>query len=179
LKSLELNLDKDRGLEIRVLEHVPSALYCSDTTESGDSLATNHTKNCFFIDEEGLIFAPAPSFSEGVYFIYFTHNVLDNPIGQRLLSLEEFHVLSEFRAKLLLLEIQSTAIEIDDSEYHLLMPSGGQIMWRKSNDYSIIYSNLEAFLGNHTIRSQTDFLAKVLYLDLRTTNKVFYKFKEQ
>ncbi|MEX2013303.1 MAG: hypothetical protein WD897_00065, partial [Parcubacteria group bacterium] len=74
LKSVDLNLDEHRRLVITVRERVPFALYC--TNLSGQA------SECFFLDEEGFIFAPAPSFSDGVYFIYVTEDPIESPIGK-------------------------------------------------------------------------------------------------
>ncbi|MDO8728391.1 MAG: hypothetical protein Q7K26_00700 [bacterium] len=168
LKSVDLNLSERQKLIITIEERVPFALYCADTLNS----------KCFFLDEEGFIFASAPSFSSGVYFVYITKDTIENPIGKRLVTIEEFNVLSKFIKNLLALNIQSLELEVDDDEYSLYLLNNGKIIWRKNSDLTLIYSNLEAFLSDKTIQAQSDFFDRILYLDLRIENKVFYKFKE-
>lgn len=165
LKSLDLNLDEQHKLLITVEERKPFALYCANISD------------CFFLDEEGFIFALAPSFSSGVYFIYVTEDPVLNPIGKRFMTIEEFESLSRFKETLTMLSIEFSALEVGDSEYRLSIFDSGQIIWRRDSDLVLIESNLEAFLSDNSIRVQENFLERILYLDLRTENKVFYKFK--
>ena len=166
LKSVDLNLGEQQRLLITVDERKPFALYCESTSD------------CFFLDEDGLIFAPAPSFSSGVYFVYVTEDPILNPIGKRFMTIEEFESLSRFKETLMMLSIKSSALEIGDSEYRLSLFNSGQIIWRRDSDLVLIQSNLEAFLSDDFIRAQENFLDRILYLDLRTENKVFYKFRD-
>lgn len=170
LKSIDLNLDEHRILSITVRERVPFALYCTNISgQAGE---------CFFIDEEGFIFAPAPSFSSGVYFVYVTEDPIENPIGKRFITIEEFKLLSRFTETLAALNIRPSTLEIGNSEYRLSVSNSGQVIWRRSSDLALIHSNLEAFLSDDSIRAQSNFFDRMLYLDLRTENKVFYKFKD-
>ena len=164
LKSIDLDLDEFKTLVITVEERAPFALYCI-----GDK--------CFFLDKEGLIFTPAPSFSTGVYFIYRTEELIENPIGKRFVTPEEFGSLLKFMETLSILNIRPSTLEIGIDDYSLFLSDGGRIIWRRGDDLLLIRSNLETFLSNDSIRAQSDFLEKILYLDLRTENKVFYKFK--
>ena len=165
LKSVNLNLGERQKLLITVEERAPFALYC--------------ISECFFLDEEGFIFVPAPSFSSGVYLIYTTQNPVENPVGRRFLTVEEFKSLSKFLETLAALGTRPSTLEVGDSEYHLSLSNDGQIIWLRDSDLALVRSNLEAFLSADAIRAQDNFFDKILYLDLRTENKVFYKFKEQ
>jgi len=77
-----------------------------------------------------------------------------------------------------MLGIESLALDVGDSEYRLTMLESGQIIWRRDSNLTLIKSNLEAFLSDNSIRAQENFLDRILYLDLRTENKVFYKFRD-
>ena len=162
LKSVEVDLGESQKLLITVEERVPLALYC--------------ISECFFLDEEGLIFASAPSFSSGVYFIYTIEDSLKNPVGERVVPIEEFKKLSEFIEALSVLNIYPVGLEISRNEYRLLLPTGGKILWRRDGNLALIYSNLEAFLTNDSIRAQSDFLDKISLLDLTTKNKIRWSF---
>ncbi|MEK7461887.1 MAG: hypothetical protein AAB586_02345 [Patescibacteria group bacterium] len=164
IKSINLNLDESRTLVVMVEERVPFALYCVND-------------ECFFLDKEGLIFAPAPSFSDGVYFIYSTDEPMSDPVGKRVLAPEEFESLLKFRESLSTLNINSSALKIGADDYTLLWSDNKRLMWQKDDDLLLVGSNLEAFLSDDAIKTQSNFLEKILYLDLRTANKVFYKFK--
>jgi cell division septal protein FtsQ len=164
LESVDLNLDEFRTLVVTVKERIPFALYCV-------------ADECFFLDKEGFIFALAPSFSDGVYFVYSTEEPIDNPIGKQLTSTENFESLLGFMKILPTLNLHPMAMKITVDDYNLLLSNGGRLIWRREDDPVLLRSNLEAFLSDDSIKVQEDFLEKVLYLDLRTTNKVFYKFK--
>lgn len=164
-KSVDLNLEGFQTLVVSTTERASFALYCA------------HTSECFFLDEEGYIFAPVPSFSETVYFIYTTETPIENSVGKILMSAEMFRALSKFIKKLSILGIYPTALAIDNGEYRLSLPSGGEILWQSTNSLTLVYSNLEAFLSDESIKIQKDFLDKISQLDLRTENKVFWKVK--
>ncbi len=165
LMTVDLSLDAERKLLVNIEERSPFALYCP---VSGD---------CYFLDESGLIFASAPSFSRGVYFVYVALNMIESPIGQRFVPSDEFQSLQYFLEKLKNININPIAFDIGETDYSLVLPQDGKIIWRKDADLKHIESNLGAFLGSDAIKAQGDFLNRILYLDLRTENKVFYKYK--
>src|SRR3989344_4418511 len=148
-KSVDLNLDGFQTLAISVEERIPLALYCATATE------------CYFLDEEGYIFAPAPSFSGAVYFIYTTETPIENPVGQNLMPIETFKSLPKFMAELSALGIHSTAFTINNDEYKLSLLNGGAVVWRRDADLALVSSNLEVFLSSESIRAQSDFLDKI------------------
>ncbi|MEX2014164.1 MAG: hypothetical protein WD896_02300 [Parcubacteria group bacterium] len=171
LRSVELDVIELGTLVVSVEERVPSSLYCLDIP------GPVNRARCFFIDEEGLIFASAPTFSDGVYFIYSTEEALENPIGKRLMSTEEFWLLSTFLESLGTLNIHPKALQIADDEYRLFLSSGAELLWGRESELALTRLNLESFLADKSIKAQGDFLNRILYLDLRTLNKVFYRFK--
>ena len=184
IKSAHFNVGKNNNLHISIDERQPFAIYCeridspADPTLSLPERTGVHADECYFIDEEGLIFAVAPSFSGGVYFVYTAYKPIEEPLGKRFVSKRELDSLSGFIESLSKLNILATTLEVGDDEYYLFIIGGGQIIWRKGSDMALIYANLEAFLSDETIQTQSDFLGRILYLDLRTENKVFYKFRE-
>jgi hypothetical protein len=170
-KSVDLDLDSFRTLIINVEERLPFALYCAEASLSASA------DNCFVLDEEGFIFARANFVSKFGYFIYTARVPIDDPVGTELLPPEEFRSLEIFKESLTGLDISLSLLEISSDDYSLVMSTGGEIIWRKDADRALIYTNLEAFLSDEAIVAQENFLEKVLYLDLRTEDKVFYRFK--
>lgn len=164
-KSINLDLNGSYILTVTIDERIPSALYCADTSR------------CYFLDEDGFIFALAPSFSGTVYFIYSTEDPIENPIGNKFFTTDEFHSLSKFITSLAIFDIRPSAFKIGKDGYSLTLAGGGQLIWRKDSNLKLIYSNLEAFLSDNAIQAQKNFLERIAYLDLRVDNKVFYKFK--
>ncbi|MDO8424048.1 MAG: hypothetical protein Q7S54_00370, partial [bacterium] len=97
--------------------------------------------------------------------------------GREFLPTEEFKPLSQFIGSLEDLGIESLALEAGEEGRSLILPLGGRILFSRSSDLTLLYSDLKAFLNNDSIRSQTDFLEKVSELDLRTKNKIRWTFK--
>ncbi len=170
-RSLELTLDGLRMLKVKVLEREPFALYCASAT------GPENTTACYFLDEEGFIFDWAPSFSGTVYFVYAVREPFDNPQGQEFMPAREFKALARFIETLSALGLNPLALELGEDELNLVLSYDARLIWRRSSDLDHLYSNLEAFLNEDSIRNQKDFLKKLFTLDLRTENKVFYKFK--
>ncbi len=171
LKSVRLALHDLHTLTITVEEHTPFALYCASTASPA------YSSEFYFIDEEGLIFAPAPAFSWAVYFVYATAEPIENPLGKRFVTIKTFQSLSSFIKTLAVLDIHPLALEVGDDEYSLLLPNGGEFLWHRGSDLALVYANLAAFLSHDSIKAQSNFFDRLLRLDLRTENKVFYKFK--
>ncbi|MFZ2484398.1 MAG: hypothetical protein WAX80_02865 [Minisyncoccia bacterium] len=165
-KSVGLDLNGLNIITVTVEERTPFALYCINAPE------------CYFLDEDGLIFAIAPSFSGAVYFIYTTEEPLENPMGKSLLVSDQFRALSKFIESLTPFGVHPIALGISNEDYSLILSGDRQIMWRRDSDFARVHSNLEAFLSDDTIRAQPDFLERILYIDLRTEDKVRWKFKD-
>lgn len=166
-QSVNLSLSGLNTLVVEVEEREPFALYCKTSDD------------CYFMDEDGLIFAEAPSFSAGVYIPHSLENPPESPIGEIFLPKDDFDKLLWFVDSLASLGINPVSVQAGEREYQLTLPAGGAILWQRGSDPSLIRANLEAFLSSEPIRSQGNFLYRVDSLDLRTENKVFYKFKEQ
>jgi len=164
LLSLDLSLVNSRTLVATIVEREPFALYCAEA-------------DCFFLDHTGYIFSEAPAFSDGVYIIYSRDPALESPLGGNLLSEEDFIQVSNFLESLKTMNILSKTLLIRDDEYHITLPAGGVITWKASADPELIRSSLEAFLSDRNITQGKNTLEKLLYVDLRFGNKIFYKFR--
>ncbi|MEX0919138.1 MAG: FtsQ-type POTRA domain-containing protein [Parcubacteria group bacterium] len=171
LNSVDLRVEEKNKLIVHVNERIPFALYCSDTPPVEESL-------CYFLDQNGLIFANVPNDSRRVYFVYSTREKFEEPISTQFVPEEEFIFLPAFIDSLSILGINPIALEVSEYEYKLYMSGGGYVLWGRSTPLELVRANLETFLFSDPIRSQRDFIERVLYLDLLTENKVFYKFKE-
>lgn len=164
LKEIEVSLEGMDSISLLVTEREPYALYCPESL-------------CYFVDETGFIFDPAPIFSEGVYLSINKEEELDSPRGKFLLEESRFRELlglvrqigEKFNLRLETLYLGKDII--------LSFGMGGKIVWKEGSDSNLIYNNLEAFMKSDSIKENKDFWSQVLELDLRTPNKVFYKLK--
>ncbi len=164
--SITLSLEGLKTLQVSVVERQPHALYCE-----GAEL-------CWFLDSEGFVFDAAPTFSEGVYFTYTEKPALESPLGHSLLPREEFQALDRFVGSLPMLGLTPLALEIASADMTLELTGGARILWGRESDLERTFGNLESFLKSPTIQAQADFLSKIGVLDLRTEDRVFYRFEE-
>ncbi len=165
LISLNLSLTDSRTLLVTIVERKPFALYCVGEMK------------CFFLDQTGYIFSEAPAFSGGVYMIYSTVPVFETPLGKNLVPANDFVALSTFIKSLPALNLNPQSLLIQNGEEHLTLSSGGIIMWKASANFETLRSSLESFLSDPSFTKESKPLEKILYIDLRLGNKIFYKFK--
>jgi cell division septal protein FtsQ len=170
LDSVSVEMEK-KVLHITVSERKPVALYCKDI--SNITMPTG----CYFFDDNGYIFSESPSFSGDVYFIYTSEPSYDDPLRQKFFQENAFHEIADFVASLEHIGIHGRAFVDKGDEYDLILSNGGRLIWNKEDKLRDIESNLEAFLSDPSIQEDKNFLNKILYLDLRFPNKVFYKFQ--
>lgn len=169
--AVELSLDGLNTITVYVSERNPYALYCPNASRPQDA------SSCYFLDDTGFIFDEAPAFSGVVYFIYSTDPAIENPKGKEFLEVSEFQNLTVFLDAVRGLGFEPTALQVGETESKLLLPDNAQILWNRKDDLNHLYQNLEAFMQNPAIQAETNFMGKISSLDLRTENKVFYRFK--
>lgn len=172
INFVALSTEGFERLVVAVVEREPYALYCPTEILSQDALA------CYFLDDTGFIFDKAPAFSGLVYMIFTSEVPIEEPLGARLLPVQEFASLKEFLSRLPSLGLKPVSLEIKERDYEAVNSTGSKLIWKRDNDAKLVLSNLEAFLKSDAIKTEENFLKKLSSLDLRTPNKVFYKFKE-
>lgn len=169
IKNISGNLENWQTLHLSVEERIPFALWCQsiDFTE------------CFYLDNNGLIFSPAPIFSDNI-FIKFTGGEIDassSPmVGKNFLPIDEFHRVTFFLDFLAPLGLTPIIFEASIDEYQISLKGGGRLIINSSDDLSIILKNLGTVLRSDNLKKAitNDTLD---YIDLRYGNKVFYKLK--
>jgi hypothetical protein len=173
IQEADLELENPQTLHVLVKERVPYALYCRQAEDPSSPVG------CFFLDEGGFIFSPAPLFSGAVYFIYTLEAPLSDPIGQTLLPQDEFKAVSGFIERLRGQGIEGQVLALAGDAFHLHLDTSAEIIWKSADSPALVERNLNAFLGDEEVVKDKDFLKKVLYIDLRFNNKVFYKFRDE
>ncbi len=163
-ESINFTLKGSQELEIAVVEREPEALYCA-----GEA--------CYFLDEKGFIFDQAPIFSSGVYFIFKKETPLENPLGQALVGEMEFREISQFLKDLQDLGFRPERLTLSSDEIDIELNGGARILLAFPFEYGLLLANLEAFIKNEVALGKEDFQAQILELDLRTSNKIFYKYR--
>jgi cell division septal protein FtsQ len=173
LASVDITRVGAKGLRIAVKERAPVAEYCTKTVDA------SNPEDCYFIDDTGYIFSPAPAFSGNVYLTYTNDTPFESPIGKQVLPQEEFDKTLSFVKSLGSLGIYPRVFLIKMDEYHVLLTNNTDIMLGRSADLNEAKNNLSAFLTQDSILKEKDFLNRVLYIDLRFGNKIFYKFRDE
>lgn len=170
----DFELEDSRTLVLSVRERVPHSIYCQEV------LSLTDPSGCFFIDETGFIFSQAPFFSGEVYFIFYSDEPPEDPLGERFLPESDFLKLSSLIDGLEKLGVELVAFGDlgTKDEYHLILKNGARIMWKSSESFESVAKNLESFLLDESIAGDGEFLDRVEYIDLRFENKVFYKFQD-
>lgn len=169
--SVSLSLTGPTELLVTVTEREPYALYCPT------ALQAPNASGCFFLDREGFIFDEAPDFSGSVYFIYSLLDPISDPKGKQFISPEEFASLSRFIERLTKLSFEPLSLERGAEETLLFIRGGARIVWKSKDNLEKLYSNIESFFESEAVEENPDFMVNLSLLDLRTENKVFYKFE--
>lgn len=169
IKNVRGNLKNWQTLQLSVEERAPFALWC----QSADSA------NCFYLDDNGLIFAGAPIFSDNIFFKFLGGeiNASSSPLGKNFLPSGEFRRLNFFLDSLAPLGLTPATFEVDTVQAQIYLKSGGRLIIAASADLSLILENLETILRSDNLKKALARGGIIDYIDLRYGNKVFYKFK--
>jgi len=183
IEKLKVEREGMNTIHIEVQERAGSYLYC------GLSIPENKKdigENCYFVNDDGLIFDKAPYFSGDVYFKYYTNikGDADNPLGSQMFTTERFHELVRFIDGVTALGFKPAYLVIDNKGiYSLYLKSTGsnsnpKIIFKEDNDLANIINNFSTAMSKkeftNEIKGKYDTLS---YIDLRFKNKVLYKFE--
>jgi len=172
IENIDVSRDSLRSVVVEIDERKPYYLWCTIST------LKETRETCFFLDIDGLAFAPAPYFSGHVYFEFRKQlNDVTNPIGAYFLPETEFKRLISFRNSLRALDLEPHTLEIDEhGDYLFTLPLGAKIIFNPEQDFDLLFNNLLATFDTEQFRAKTRYPA-LEYIDMRFRNKVYYRFK--
>lgn len=155
------------AITIEIVERQPFALWCEEE------------KKCFFIDETGVVFAPAPVFSDNVFFVFRGLLDAEAALGAAYLSSELFREINLFLEWLALLDLYpSYLIAESEDTFTIHTTNGADILIDREQTFKQTFENLETVLQDQVLlESKRVEYANLDYIDLRFGNKVFYKLK--
>lgn len=170
IASVETSIRNFHSLVINIEEEKPFALWCRE-------VELEESSDCYFLNENGLIFARAPHFTGNVFFRFYGDIApKEHSIGERYLpELNEFH-----RINLLIETVKKMGLQVielhllSDTDAALVLEDGGRIIFGRNDSFSDVADNLRVVLASDTFRDKE---FSVDYVDLRFGNKVYYKFK--
>ncbi|MES3031313.1 MAG: hypothetical protein V4697_02770 [Patescibacteria group bacterium] len=169
------------GLAIKIEERKPSVLVCPGFHEK-DVLETE--EKCFFADDEGYVFAPAPEFSSGVYVRYYIRSDEGvDPVGKNFVDTGRFKEFQAFVKSLTLRGISVLGMLVgEDGMYELYIKnrdlSEAIIYFDDRSSLEKTSSNLTAFWDsaqNKKLGTSTTPIFE--YINLRFGNNIFYVLK--
>tara|TARA_Y100000031_G_scaffold148279_1_gene184375 strand:- start:86910 stop:87683 length:774 start_codon:yes stop_codon:yes gene_type:complete len=174
IKDINVSRDSLHSIVVEIDERKPYYLWCIAPV-SPDTRET-----CFFLDINGLAFAPAPYFSGHVYFEF--HKQLGDavdPVGMHFMPEEEFKRIISFRNSMRAFELEPHALIVDErGDYLFLLPSGAKMIFNTEQDFDLLFSNLLATFDTEQFKGRKSVEHTSLeYIDLRFKNKVYYRFK--
>ena len=180
LKSAEVQAQDFHHIEVTVVERQPKALWCPlDASEAEGA--------CYFMDEEGVVYAPAPEFSAPVYISY-RGPVAGLPaqagdaLPKHYLSPPEFQSLSAL-ADALAHKVPTETLQSVSVDDH--RDTRVRFINREALHFDLLFS-LDDEAGDVFERFELALTAKPFvsrslydfeYLDLRFGDKLYYKLK--
>lgn len=173
-------------LSVEATVRTPYALWCGTEknparpNDSGRS-GGDEVKDCFFIDNQGLIFAPAPSFSGEAYFVFFG-GVFNDPIGSQYLSRGNFENINQFIKQLRNDDIPVYALlHGADGDYTAFLKNQtgdeSRILFSTEDSLETTLHNLEVLWKEKKLGSLGGG-TRLNYIDVRFGNKLYYTVKQ-
>ncbi len=187
LKKLDIERNFPQKIYVLIEERKPAAILCTGSTatstDSGGPASTSASlggESCVFMDENGFIFQPAPSFSGGIFVKFIDERQASSSpsgntaIGKETITESELQKLLSFEKLLAGKSIGVSKIILKDGkEYEVYLKEGWHILLNSKNEPNSSFNNLLLILDSNVKEKRP----KIEYVDLRFGNKVFYKFK--
>lgn len=187
IDTIDLGVKGFKTLIVTISERKPFAIWCNTVPNKDYSLAegvqmedgTLPDEDCYFIDQNSTIFAPAPSFSGDAYFKYYGIISDGSPIGKEYMaSTTVFSEIAGFVSRVRDMSIRPQYIVTKEKDqFSLVVSGGGEIYFDIKEPLSKVGDNLEALLKTRDMEKTKDGNLPIQYIDLRYGNKLFYKLK--
>ncbi len=186
IDTINIESEEFQTLIIKITEKKPYAIWCDKNSGTagvleGDAGATpEKIENCYFMDQNSTIFAPAPHFSGDAYFKYYGIVATTSPIGTYYMSSStEFMSISKFIDTVKKIGVRPQyLLAKDNNEFLIMMFGGGEIYFDTREDLVKVAENLDSLLQTPELSPLDRSNLPVEYIDLRFGNKLFYKLRQ-
>ncbi len=179
LRDIDISRNSLDAITVSLREERGTALWC------GNELDVNTNRDCYFTDDTGSLVSLAPEYSGSVYLRFFGSDKLDpskNVLGQKFIDTEKYKKLTDFEKKTKDLGLPIWAVVTSaGNDSKLILDTPGKeavVRFEDNSDYEKIADNLKTAMKNpdfsEKLKKQKNDLE---YIDLRFSNKVYYKFK--
>lgn len=175
-----------KTLQIVITERKPFAIWCNTVPGLGNAVSegvmedgSQNFEDCYFIDQNSTIFAPAPQFSGDAYFKYYGLISGATPIGKEYMaSSTVFREIADFVSRTKEMKIRPQYIVAKEKDdFSLAVSGGGEIYFDIKEPLTKVGDNLEALLKTPEMTPNSSGNLPIQYIDLRYGNKLFYKLK--
>ena len=161
IKSVSLNLTGINSIRINVEEYKPVAVWCKE--------------ECYYLNEEGLIFAKA-SQDYDKNLIKFSNLITDQPVGKTYTNSENFKKILNLINLFSNVPLKIISVKAEDGvTFSLYTDSNIKILYEIGDDPEEIANNLNTIIEKDAISKAQ--LNNIDYIDLRFGNKVYYKIR--
>lgn len=160
-KVVEVFAQDFSTLAVQVVEREPAALWCDGS--------------CYFMDEDGVVYAPAPRFNAESYVTY-RGPISGNKLPMQFMSADEFHTLSAFASAIAQQESEDAlvGVAVDDvRDVRLRFESGFMLLYPLGEPGGDVYERYALARASGPFENQP--LSNFAYLDLRFGDKLYYK----
>lgn len=192
IKKVDVDLKGFSTIRVELEEYVSFALWCDIPVTPAQTLIHDeegnektsvipqvvnsfNNANCFYMNEDGIIFAPA-KYDSNTDIIKTFGKIASDPLRQSYSDKKTFKNLIEFSKLLRRLNIISDEIWTTNGEvYAFVTKENVKIYIDSKTDVTNLFDNLDTVIKRDAI-NQAQFL-NIDYIDLRFGNRVFYKLK--
>jgi hypothetical protein len=173
--SVDIGTPNLQTLEVTLTEREPQALWCDEAVAAQET-------SCYFLDEEGVVYARAPQFSGTGYFAYhgpLARATSSTPIGGRFLEQVRFGEIRTFINALSTFADTpvSFATASDTSDYEVRLERGTILLVSSGSDLNAVLESLRSVLASEAIVEALKAGKKLESIDVRFGNRVYYKLK--
>jgi len=172
IKDVEISIKDFEELKINIKERRPDSLWCGNVLT-----ITSNSKDCYFVDEEGLIYSDAPEFSGNVFLRLYGYVGDSSLIGKEYLPVSKYQSLKFFKNTIEqygLIPIRVVRLEKDDME--IWFKDEGRLIYNLNQDIARLSNDLGSIVKDSEFKNELE-EKELDYIDLRLGNKVYYKFK--
>ncbi|MFP4022422.1 MAG: cell division protein FtsQ/DivIB, partial [Candidatus Paceibacterota bacterium] len=148
--SVEIERDDLETLRIFIEEREPTALWCGEEPEE------EQERRCFYVDNKGIIYSKAPSFSGDVFFRYYGGDVgIKDPLMSEVLPEEKMAEMKEFVLHLQEMDLDPGAAFIKEEEFEIFLGKDSKLYLSNYESIEESFSRLNNLIKG----SETNFIS--------------------
>lgn len=162
IEEIEVDRSGLKELSVEIVEREPFGLWCASEND------------CYFLDIEGLIFAPASFVSSSVFLVF--DGGIDGPaVGQSYLSSSDFEKLSRFIDGVRSLGFVPRRVSQSQSaDFTITLDNGARLIIDLGSDLEKTFANFQSVISDRELGLTEGGKIIAGYIDLRFGDKVFY-----